>query len=279
MKHATPVVEASASEKDVVTGSPVLFFVLVLAFSLPFYALGATGARLPGLPILPASALMTFVPMIVALVLVYWRRGFVNATALLAQAVDLRGLRHPGWFLTALLFVPMVCVLEFGVLRLTRTAVPLPVIEPGTALFLFSAFFIGAIGEELGWQAYAYPALRRRFGVLLSAVILGTVWALWHVVPFAQLGRTPEWILWHSLSAVALRIIIVWLFENTGGSILVAVVFHAMINLSWALFPISGSYYDPSITFVILSLAVLSIVSVWRLGGAGSHSTQCDWEP
>lgn len=83
-------------------------------------------------------------------------------------------------------------------------------------------------------------------------------------VPFAQLGRTPEWIFWHSLSAVALRIIIVWLFESTGMSILVAVVFHTMVNLSWALFPVSGSYYDPLIAFVILSVAVSLILAIRR---------------
>ncbi len=257
------------------TGSPSLFFVLVLALSLPFYALGGTGARLLGLPMLPASALMTFVPMAAAMILVYRQRGFASVAALLKGTVDLRRLRRRGWFLIAMLFMPMVGVLEFGVLRMAGTAVPQPVIEPGTALFLFSALFFAAIGEELGWQAYGYPALRVRFGVLLSAVVLGTVWALWHVIPFAQLGRTPEWILWHSLSAVALRIIIVWLFENTGGTVLVAVVFHAMINLSWALFPISGSYYDPLVTFVILSLAVLSIVAFWRPDGRyGSHRSR-----
>ena len=257
--------------------SASLYFALVLALSLPFYALGATGDRLAGLSILPSSALMTFVPMTVALILVYRQRGFASVIVLLKRAVDVRCLRHPGWFLTTLLFMPLVCVLEFGMLRLAGSTVPLPDIVPSNTMFLFVAFFIGNIGEELGWQGYAYPALRRRLDVLQSATVLGAVWALWHVIPFVQMGRAPEWILWHSLSAVALRIIIVWLFESTGLRILVAVVFHTMINLSWALFPITGSFYDPFVTFVILSLAVVLIIAGWRPPGGHAISVTLNY--
>lgn len=245
------------------TASPSVFFLLVFVLSVPFYLLGAAGGRLPGMPFLPASALMTFVPMIAAFILVYQWRGTDGAAALLKRVVDFLRPKGARWYLAALLFVPAVCVMEFGVLRLTGSVVPVPQIDFGEALFFFIAFLVGAIGEELGWQGYAYPGLRRRRSALGAALVLGAVWALWHVVPFVQLGRSVDWIFWHSLSAIALRVIIVWLFENTGGRVSVAVLFHAMINLSWALFPVSGSYYDPFVTFVILALAVGFIIFLW----------------
>lgn len=247
----------------VTTPSALRFFLLMILLSVPFYVVGALGYRLPGLSLLPASALMTFAPMTAAAILAWRQHGADGALALFGRAFGLRRHCRVGWYLTALLFIPVVCVLEFGVLRLTGSAVPFPQIVPGEALFLFLAFFIGAIGEEVGWQGYAYPALRTRLSVLASAAVLGTVWALWHVIPFVQLGRSVDWIIWHSLSAVALRIIIVWLFENTGQSVFVAVLFHTMINVSWALFPNSGSYYDPLTTFVILALAVGFILFLW----------------
>jgi uncharacterized protein len=247
-----------------VKASPFLFFALVLVVSMPFYALGIAGGRLPGLTSLPASALMAFVPVTAALILVYRQHGIASVGALLKRTMDLRVVRHPGWLLTGLLFMPMVCVLEFGILRLTGSAVPQPEIAPNNAMFLLVAFFVAAIGEEVGWQGYAYPALRKNMGVLTSALVLGFVWALWHIIPFVQLGRSPEWILWHSLSAVALRIIIVWLFENTGGSIMIALLFHTMINLSWALFPVAGSYYDPLVTFIILAISSFLIAIGWK---------------
>ena len=138
---------------------------------------------------------------------------------------------------------------------------PIPQIAPIQSLFYFAAFFIGPIGEELGLQGYAYPCLRNSHSVFGSALILGIIWALWHLIPFIQMGRSTIWIIWHLLATVALRFIIVWLFERTSQSIFVAVLFHTMINLTWALFPIDGSFYDPRVTFLILALPVGVIIA------------------
>jgi uncharacterized protein len=243
--------------------SPLIFFILVFALSVPFYLLGATGVQLPGLPFLPASALMGFVPMIAALILTNRQRDGEGAIALL-KSVFVYG-RNPDavWILVALLFMPVVSFLEFGILRLTGSVVPIPQIAFYQSLLYFAAFFIEAIGEELGWQGYVYPRLRNSYTVFGSALFLGIIWALWHVVLFVQMDRSTSWIVWHGLSTVALRFIIVWLFESTSKSILIAVVFHAMINLTWALFPIAGSFYDPFITFTILVVVVGLISTKW----------------
>lgn len=241
-----------------------VFFLLVLALSTPFYFLGATGGRLPGLSMLPASALMAFVPIVAATILVFRRGGGEGCAMAIRDATAFRNRDSSCWLLTSLLLMPFVVCLEFGALRIIGVGVPFPPILPGEALFFFTAFFIGAIGEEAGWQGYAYPALRNRFNALTSAVLLGAVWAIWHVVPFVQLGRSADWILWHSLNAVILRIIMVWIFETSGGDLLTAVLFHTMINLSWALFPVSGSFYDPFVTFIILVLITGVILSRWR---------------
>jgi uncharacterized protein len=243
--------------------SPFIFFILVFVLSVPLYILGASGAQLFGLPILPASALMVFVPGIAALILIHCQRGGEGAVALIKSTLSYEQNLRPGWILIALFFMPVVFLLEFCIIRLTGFDVPLPKIVPSQALFLVLVFFIGAIGEEAGWQGYAYPALRNRMSVLRAAVLVGSVWGLWHVVPFVQQGRSVYWVLWQCLDAVAMRIIIVWLFENTRESILIAVLFHTMFNVSWALFPIAGSFYDPFITFTILLVAVGLISTKW----------------
>jgi membrane protease YdiL (CAAX protease family) len=259
------------------TASPTIFFLLVFALSVPFYLLGATGARLFDLAILPASSLMVLIPMVSALVLVYRQRGIDGIVAPLKRALELSRHRGAGWYLTALFFMPAVCVLEFGIIRLTGVAVPLPTIVPSEALFLYFVFFIGAIGEEAGWQGYAYPALRNRLSAWRAAVVLGAVWGLWHVIPFVQQGRSVDWILWQCLSAVAMRIIIVWLYENTGNSLVTSVLFHTMFNVSWALFPNAGSYYDPFVTFVILIFAVGLIFAIWQPSNmARRRRRRCD---
>ena len=230
-----------------------VFFLLVFAFSVPFYLIGMTGWRLPGLPMLPLSALMGFVPMVVAMVLVA-RSGRGSAVLqLLPRLLDPISWKGVRWLVLAVIFMPVVCLIEYGVLAQRGVALPAVRLETTNILFLLAAFVVGAVGEEMGWQGYAYPALRRSHTVLGAALIIGVVWAIWHILPFAQLGRGGRWIMWHSLSAVALRMIIVWFFEASRQRMLIAVVFHAMINLSWAVFPAEGSAYDPFIAFIILA--------------------------
>jgi uncharacterized protein len=60
------------------------------------------------------------------------------------------------------------------------------------------------------------------------------------------------------------RVIIVWLSNNTGCSILIAVVFHTMMNISEFLFPNNGSHYDPFVAFVLLALVAAIITNLWR---------------
>jgi uncharacterized protein len=244
--------------------SSVFYFIFVFVLSIPFYILGANGAKLFGLSILPASALMVIVPAIAAVILVYQQGGVLAVVELLKSTCFYERNLGQGWISAALLFMPVVFVLEFGIMWVTSVAVPLPKIDPSQIPFLFLIFFIGAICEEAGWQGYAYPALRGSFSVLRAAVVLGAVWGIWHIIPFVQQGRSANWVLWQCLCAVAMRIIIVWLFENTRKSILIAVLFHMMFNVSWALFPVAGSFYDPFMHFLILVFPVIAIVALWR---------------
>lgn len=235
------------------SGAAWAFILLVFGLSVPFYLIGMTGWRLPGLPMLPLSALMGFVPMAAAMVL-FARSGRGSAVfQLLARLFDPISWKGAIWLVLAVIFMPVVCLVEYGVLSQRSVALPAVRLETTNILFLLTAFLIGAIGEELGWQGYAYPALRRSHTVLGAALIIGVVWAIWHILPFLQLGRGGGWIMWHSLCAVALRVLIVWFFEASRQCMLIAVVFHAMINLSWAIFPAQGSAYDPFIAFLILA--------------------------
>jgi Type II CAAX prenyl endopeptidase Rce1-like len=134
--------------------------------------------------------------------------------------------------------------------------------------------------EEIGWQGYAYPRLTLRYSPLQAALIIGVVWALWHIIPFALMGHGAEWIMWHSLGMVCMRIIIVWLFVNTGKSILIAVLFHVMSNFVWGLFTNFDPWYDPLFMCVVLLIAVAAIVWISKyerriLGvtGPGKQST------
>ncbi|MEP7288206.1 MAG: CPBP family intramembrane glutamic endopeptidase [Chloroflexota bacterium] len=83
----------------------------------------------------------------------------------------------------------------FGIMRLTGTPVPAPQIALLPTLMLSVMFFIGALGEELGWSGYAIDPMQDRWGALQASLILGSVWAVWHYVPLVQANRSAAWIL------------------------------------------------------------------------------------
>ncbi len=243
--------------------SPWLFFFFVFVLSIPFYVLGAAGGRLPIATFLPLSAIMAFIPMIAALVLVYRDGGADGAREFLGRTFDYRRIKGTEWLLAALLLMPAVLVLEYGVHRLSGAAPDVQFFSIAEVLGFSLMFFLGAVGEELGWQGYAFPGLRAQWSALAAALILGAVWALWHVIPYAQMGRSGAWIVWQCLFTIALRVIIVWLFVNAGQSVFIAVLFHLTINIVWGLVPTYGSTYDPFVMFLILAPIAGIVVMVW----------------
>lgn len=231
------------------------FFLLVLLGSLPFYAIGWFGGRLPLLSALPVSALGAVVPGAVALLLAS-RRG--NAGTLLRRSIDPRGVTGAGWA-AALGIMPVAAGLNWlGVWLLRGSQGPLIWVGPGEALLMIGLLGLGALAEELGWQAYAYPLMRGP--ALRAALVLGAVWALWHLVPFLLMGRAPGWVLWHSLSIVAMRVVIVWLVVNAGQAVVLAVVLHLMSNAVWGLTRNYDAYYAPEWAFAALALLAAGIV-------------------
>ena len=116
-------------------------------------------------------------------------------------------------------------------------------------------------GEELGWSGYIIDPLQHRWGALSASILLGVVWAAWHVVPYMQAHRSVVWMSWYALYTVATRVVMVWIFNNTRKSVFGAAVFHAMLNLSWFLIP--DEYLDPRIAGLVITF-VAGIVAVVR---------------
>lgn len=243
--------------------SPSTFFLLVFALSIPLSLAGAV-IGLEILPGLPMSALVVpFCPLIAALILVYRENKTAGVTDLLKRTFDYQRIKAKVWYAPIIFLMPGVMTLEYGLLRLMGSPIPAPQFSVLTALVMFLAFFIAALGEELGWMGYAIDPMQERSSALRASVLLGVVGATWHLIPLMQAQRSPEWIAWWSLFTVAQRVLIVWLYNNTGKSVFVAAVYHAMSNVTWQLFPINGSYYDPRITGLIVAVAAVIVIVLW----------------
>jgi uncharacterized protein len=242
--------------------SPLKFFILVYALTLPFWLIGAvTGLQL--LPGVPVAALAACCPMLAAMILIYRENKTAGVIALLKRSFDFKRIKAEVWYVPILLLMPAVSVLSFGVLRLSGTPVPDPQIRLLPLLILCIGCFILALTEELGWSGYAIDPMQDRWGALRASLVLGSIWAVWHYVALVQADRSVAWIAWWSLYSVTVRVIIVWLYNNTGQSVFAAALFHMMTNVSWQLFPVNGSFFDPRVTGLILALVVVIIVVFW----------------
>ena len=238
--------------------SPLKFFALVFALSVPFWLLGAvTDVQL--MPTLPVSALMAFCPMLAALILVYRENKTEGVKALLKRSFDYKRITAKVWYVPIVFLMPGIVVLSYGVMRLTGSALATPQFSVLAALVIFLAFFIGALGEELGWSGYITDPLQARWNALQASLLLGSVWAVWHFVPLMQAHRSPEWIAWWSLGTLALRVLMVWLYNNTGRSVFGMALFHAMINVCWFLAPV----FFPSIAGLITAFVAAIVTVIW----------------
>jgi membrane protease YdiL (CAAX protease family) len=242
--------------------SPPKFFLLVFALSIPLWLIGAV-TPLQLLPGLPVSSLMSFCPLIAASILVYREDKTAGVTELLKRSFDYRRIRAKVWYVPTVLLMPGIAILAYGLMRLVRLPLPAPQFPGLAALAMFLAFFIAALGEEVGWSGYVIDPMQDRWNALQASIFLGLVGAAWHIVPLAQADRSPIWIAWQCLTLVASRVLLVWLYNNTGKSVLAAALCHAMVNVSWQLFPNHGSHYDPRITGLITALAAVIVTVVW----------------
>ncbi|WP_395645675.1 CPBP family intramembrane glutamic endopeptidase [Terricaulis sp.] len=232
-----------------------VFFVLVFALAAPFWLWGASGDML--LPGLPVSGLMAVVPAIAALLAS--RLGAADGPrSLVKSAFDLGRLRgKAAWLTLNVALFPALLAFAYVAMRLTGGVLPAPHISSLAVLGLALAFLPAGLGEELGWFGYAFPTLEQRHGPLRAALFIGVVWTAWHIIPYAQTGRPADWIAWHCLVTVATRVVAVWLFVNTGRSVLGAAAFHAMCNVSYFSFPNGGSHYDAAAFAPIVGAAAL----------------------
>jgi membrane protease YdiL (CAAX protease family) len=152
------------------------------------------------------------------------------------------------WYLFALVGVPMIVVLSVlvmpGVLESFQgldALAPLPLL----GVFVYVLFLGGALGEEPGWRGFGLPRLQSLHGPLIGSLILGPLWGLWHLplfwTPWNEL--TVLNVVVYVLSTTALAIMYTWAFNNTKGSLLIAILIHAVFN--WTTVPLVPLFPAP----------------------------------
>ena len=196
-----------------------------------------------------------------------------------------------GWYLFALLGVPSIfalaAVLMPGALSSFQGLASLVPPMPWLILIVY-VLFHGPLGEEPGWRGFALPRLQRRYGPLVGSLILGPLWALWHLplfwVPAWNFPPTLLNIVLFVISATAFTIIMTWVFNNTKGSLLIAILVHATFDTTFVilnqLFPAPiVTDYGSTVPVLIGYGAVALVVMALTRGRLGYEHYRHEVEP
>jgi membrane protease YdiL (CAAX protease family) len=94
-------------------------------------------------------------------------------------------------------------------------------------------------GEEIGWRGYALPRLARGLGLGAASVVLGAIWALWHLPQFVMGGGPDSGQSFpvYLLIVTALSVAMAWVYWRTSGSLLLVMLLHASVNNTAGIVP------------------------------------------
>jgi len=279
--HGDPGLPTQKGEKEMATtATPSRLTTTTRAFPLAAYFVLAYALSwlilVPaGLGLLPDSAggvlpwLVPFGPAVAAFVVTGLTGGRPAVGQLLRRLVQWRV--GVGWYLLVLLSIPLVELMgAFAVLGsapLDDLARNWPVIFTGyLPAVVYVAIFTG-MGEEPGWRGFALPSLQDRHGPLLATAVLAVVWGRWHLPNVLFGGWTGlSFSLWMALT-IASTFIYTWVYNHTGGSILMAALLHGAINggteLVTGLLPgLDDELHLPLYGAVALAFTVAAVVLV-----------------
>jgi membrane protease YdiL (CAAX protease family) len=246
--------------------SLLMFFVLAYALSwaveipLALRAQGLISARIPW----SLHYLAAYGPMLAAIIVTGITSGREGLRELAGRMFKWRV--RPVWWLVAL--APLVL---YALLAVVLWVIPgpgssldalgqvdfLPNLGAGALLVWFLTF---GLGEETGWRGFALPRLQRGHSALSATVILWVFWALWHLPLFFYLYDSTI-LVGFLLGLLAGAITSTWLYNSTGGSVLLVAAWHAGFNFVTGCLACKTGIAAAVVSTVVMVWAV--VVVVW----------------
>ena len=232
--------------------SPWLFFGLAYGLSwLLWIPAALLGKAEPATLVLLLHYLGGLMPPLVAIVLTYVTQDREGRRDYWRRIVDFR--RIPlKWYGVILLTVPAITALAALVDRLwgghgLRLELAARFLERPLMILPLGLFYLifGPLPEEIGWRGYALDRLQTKWNALVSSLILGVAWTMWHLPLFfitgsyqhSLLGSLSFWLF--LIDKPAQSILMTWIYNHTRRSTLSAVLFHFMVNFVGELFELT----------------------------------------
>ena len=138
----------------------------------------------------------------------------------------------------------------------------------GAAGVLATVVVVNGLGEETGWRGYLQPALQRRHGPLVATLGVATIWAVWHLPMFVVLASFrsfgPLTLVGWCMGLLSGAVVLGWLYNRSGGSILLVALWHAGFNLVSATAVGAGFLGAASTVLVIVAATALVLTELAR---------------
>ncbi len=227
--------------------------------------------HVPFSPIMAAFTLISVAPVAFVISMVFSRIPTVKSY--MSSLIRLRGVW--GWSILALFLTPALALLSIWISSLlgrhpiksyafpdlTWTLVGLIIVK-----LLYQFFFFNATGEEAGWRGFALPRMQSLTSPLIASLVLASLWAPWHFFLWQAEGKPvlslQFWIEAYT-SHIPATFYIVWLYNRSKGSILVAGIAHAAANTTFAFFPnLDWPVYNWTVAGVVLVMILVD--RMWK---------------
>ena len=257
---------------------PWLFFGLTYGLSWAIWVPYLLSGKTVDSPV-PALVIACSVPSLVGILLTHLTSDNADRNDFWKRVVSFKliGLR---WFAVIIGLFPFLLALGLlannlfgGALPPLRGAVQTLTRPAALMLFIGANIIGGPLGEEFGWRGFALDRLQNKWNALVASLVLGIIWAAWHL-PLFFIKGTPQqgmgfgtflfW-LW-SLQVVSLSVFTTWVYNNTQRSILSAVFMHFMFNSTYGITQQDGLPLPPS-TFaantLIIAVAAVIVIGLW----------------
>lgn len=252
------------------TRNIILYAVVAYAFSWIFWLPQVLDSNhvmeLPHSLVYMVGFVAPFGPLVAAFSLTYLTEGKEAVEKLLKRGADHRFGKI--WLIPLFLLFPLWAGTSLLLGILTGATIDLPWFSNPLSLafnfgihnFFYMFIFVG-LAEEFGWRGYTLDKLQARFNAITSSVLLGLVWTFWHLPLFYIIGSGQQMtgIGPYLAQILFFSLLFTWIHNNTNGSVLAAIVFHTMMDLTFlTIFPVT-SLFQPS-SLPVLSLYLFGLI-------------------
>ncbi len=248
-------------------GSLLAFFLLAYALA---WACWIAAAPLPRSPLRALLYLLgVFSPALVALALTARAQGRAGVRALFRKLVEWRV--DARWYVFAVSYIAAIKLVAALIHRVGAGAWP-RFGEESWYIMLAAVVVSTPVqsGEEIGWRGYALPRLGERLGYAGASLVLGLIWALWHLpffFFFPEADKYGQSLFIYTLQVTALSVAMTWLYTHTRGSLLLVMLMHAAVNNTKDIVPSAVPGATNSFALSASPVAWITVTLLWLCAG------------